>query len=107
MLGGFKDKASKSALIAIMCVTNDPTVAPTDNPTSATTNNPKTASTNNPTNAPTLSATLAPSLAPAASPTACIDYANYSSLDGIDNITAIIFEKSTNYHNYSYTNMFY
>ena len=68
------------------------------------TNHPTTASTNNPTNAPTLSATLAPSLAPAASPTACIDY---SSLDGIDNITAIIFEKSTNYHNYSYTNMFY
>eukprot|EP01083_Nonionella_stella_P228042 808502_1 len=57
-----------------------PTLAPSVAPSMAPSNAPTTPPTIAPTNPPT----NAPSLAPSQSPTACVDYFNYTSLDGID-----------------------
>eukprot|EP01083_Nonionella_stella_P302073 1039957_1 len=61
-----------------------PSLAPTLAPSVAPSMAPSNAPTTPPTIAPTNPPTNAPSLAPSQSPTACVDYFNYTSLDGID-----------------------
>eukprot|EP01083_Nonionella_stella_P174939 607794_1 len=63
---------------------NAPSLAPTLAPSVAPSMAPSNAPTTPPTIAPTNPPTNAPSLAPSQSPTACVDYFNYTSLDGID-----------------------
>ncbi len=64
-----------------------PSISPTEPPSVAPSRNPSTAPSLSPSNDPTVAPTKppsnAPSLAPSHSPTACVDYYNYSSLDGI------------------------
>eukprot|EP01084_Bolivina_argentea_P270183 459365_1 len=72
---------------------------------SSLTASPTESPTTNPTNYPTKDTTVSPTYAPSYSPTACIDYLNYTSIDGIDVIELVTSDKQINYTSYSYGHM--